>query len=148
MSARVERSYPIWGGCITAGLYLILSGRFAFVSRGALPNLFTAVVSVSAIAVGFLATAESILFSLENKRVTKFLKDADGFKSLVDYLMNAIHLSFALAALSSLALLLEPRAGLWWYRYAFATWLFILTAAALSYYRVVNIFARILRLPD
>jgi hypothetical protein len=148
MKAAFERRYPLVGGGIVAFGYLLMYKRFDFVSRDALPNLFTAMVSVSAIAVGFLATAQSILFSLENKRVTQFLKDAGAFKSLVDYMMEAIHLSFVLAALSAFALLVDAKAHRWWCPFGFAIWLFILSFAGLAYYRVVSIFANILRSPD
>jgi hypothetical protein len=153
MRATFERSYPVVGSVVVAATYLKLHGEFGFVSRDALANLFTAIVSVSAIAVGFLAAAQSILFSLESKRVTQFLKDAGAFNSLVDYMMQAIHVSFTLAAISAFALLVDVRTGRWWHPYGFAIWLFFLCFAALAYYRVVSIrvvsiFTRILRLPD
>jgi hypothetical protein len=148
MKASFERHYPLVGGGVVALGYLLLHKTFDFVSRDALTNLFTAMVSVSAITVGFLATAQSILFSLENKRVTKFLKDAGAFKSLVDYMMDAINLSFVLAALSAFALLVDPKVHRWWYPFGFAIWLFILSFAGLAYYRVVRIFTEILRSPD
>jgi hypothetical protein len=148
MTANFERRYPLVGGGLVALGYLLMYKKLDFVSRDALTNLFTAMVTVAAIAVGFLATAQSILFSLESKRVTHFLKEAGVFRSLVDYLMDAIHLSFALAALSAFALLVDPKAHRWWYPFAFATWLFILSFAGLAYYRVVSIFSQILRSPD
>jgi hypothetical protein len=72
MRAMFERFYPVVGSAIISLGYFQLHDRFDFISRDALGNLFTAIVSVSAIAVGFLATAQSILFSLDNKRVTHF----------------------------------------------------------------------------
>jgi hypothetical protein len=148
MNVSLERRYPLIGsGIVTIG-YLLIHRKLGFVSREALTNLFTAMVGVSAIAVGFLATAQSILFSLENRRVTQFLKDAGAFNSLIDYMMQAIHLSFILAALSAFALLVDPKAQRWWYPYAFAAWLFTLCFAGMAYYRVVSIFARILRSSD
>lgn len=143
-----ERWYPFLGGIATCGLYLLFFKNFAFVSRDALPNLFTAVVGVSAIAVGFLATAQSILISLETRRAVKFLKEANGFSRLVNYMMAATHLSFVLAALSAFALLLDPKAPRWWYHYAFSAWLLMLAWAGLAYYRIVSIFETILRSPD
>ncbi|HEY1659952.1 MAG TPA: hypothetical protein VGG14_16485 [Candidatus Sulfotelmatobacter sp.] len=148
MKATFERNYPRVGSVVVAAGYLLIHGNFDFISRDALTNLFTAMVSVAAIAVGFLATAQSILFSLESKRVTQFLKDAGSFKALVDYMMEAIHLSFALAAISAFALLIDPKAHRWWYPFGFAAWLFVLSYAGLGYYRVVSIFAAILRSPD
>jgi type III secretory pathway component EscU len=148
VSQKREKYYPLACGAVITAAYLLLWDKFAFVSRTALTGLFTAVVSVSAIAVGFLATAESILLSLESKRVMKFLKEANSFNALVDYMMSAIHLSFALAAFSAFALLVGPDAHLWWYKYAFALWLFVLSTASFSYYRIVSIFAKILRSPD
>jgi hypothetical protein len=148
MKAMVERSYPVIGSLIVTLGYLRFQDHFDFVSRDALGNLFTAIVSVSAIAVGFLATAQSILFSLENKRVTQFLKSAGAFNSLVNYMMEAIHVSFALAGISAFALLVDLKTPRWWHPYGFAVWLFFLCLAALDYYRIVSIFTRILRSPD
>lgn len=148
MRAIVERSYPVVGSLIVTLGYLKFHDHFGFVSRPALGNLFTAVVNVSAIAVGFLATAQSILFSLENKRVTQFLKSAGAFNSLIDYMMEAIHISFALAGISAFALLIDLKTPRHWHIYGFAAWLFFLCLAALDYYRIVSIFTRILRSPD
>lgn len=98
MKLWVERSYPaIFGVLAGAGYYLVFKDR-------ALPSSFNelmaAVISVAAIAVGFLATAKSILISIENTEIIKKMKGVKYYDHLLDYMMFATWTSFILAALS------------------------------------------------
>lgn len=109
-------------------------------------ELFSAVISVSSIAVGFLATAKSIMLSLDKRRVIKQLKDIGVYGTLLSYLMTAVNWSFATAIITALALFFDTsKATPVWYSYAFSAWLFVAITAAVSCYRVIRIFYKILR---
>lgn len=145
--AWFERSYHWLGGVGVTVLLFFLVPVFPVPADSA-PSLFSAVVSLSAIAVGFLATAKSILFTIDKKRIISQLKTAGKFNTLVDYLMMAVHWSFGLAVATSLCFVIDLKNPATWHRYVFAGWFFVLSTAALAYYRVVHIFAKILRLSD
>jgi len=147
MTEPVERWYPAFGGLVLCGAYFVLRRRLQLPPE-ALANLFTTVVSVSAIAVGFLATAQSILFSIEDKRAIKFLKDAGKFGALINYMMSVVNLSFLLAAASAVGLLINWKEESKWHSYGFTLWVLLSGTAASSYYRVVSIFSAILRSTD
>jgi len=71
MSGRVERWYPLVSGVILTLCY------FLFLRKYPLPNsikdLFSAITNLSGITIGFLGTAQSILFSIDKKYVIQQL---------------------------------------------------------------------------
>jgi len=142
---------PCGGSCLTLAAYLLywcVSWRvrgWPPVSRS-VKDLLVATVSVSAIAVGFLGTAKSILISMGNRKIVKQLKDAGYYGQVIDYLMAAINLAFALAIGSAAALLLDigllpPHC----YVVVFGLWLLLAAWTAFTCYRVIRVFAKILR---
>src|SRR4051794_26652985 len=60
-------------------------------------DLLGAVINVSAIGAGFLATAKSILFSIQNSQVVLRLKSGGQYEVFVGYFMTAINASLAVA---------------------------------------------------
>jgi hypothetical protein len=115
-------------------------------SMASFKELFSAVISVSSIAVGFLATSKSIMLSLDKRRVIRQLKDIGVYGTLLSYLMTAVNWSFATAIFTALALFVDTsRKVPDWYPNAFAVWIFVTITAALSCYRVIRIFYKILR---
>jgi hypothetical protein len=124
-----------------------------FLRRHAFPptlhDLFTAVISVSAIAVGFLATAKTILLALEERPIIVSLKQSGYYKWLIAYILEAIYWSFALAGVSAAGLLLtfakRGAAQDWEHAFFLAIWAFLLAGAGLSYFRVVRVLSKILR---
>ncbi|MEQ8467683.1 hypothetical protein [Coleofasciculus sp. E1-EBD-02] len=113
-----------------------------------LKDLLSAVTNLSGIAIGFLAAAQSILFSLPRKYVIQQLKKAGMYSRLLNYFMTAIQWSFVLAVISAFGLLIDFTKSQSWHSLAFSVWLFILTTASLSYYRVIEVFTALLRAPD
>jgi hypothetical protein len=113
-----------------------------------LHDLLGATISVGAIAVGFLATAKSMLLSISKSRVVRELKNAGHFKRLTGYFMTAIRWSFLLAALSALGLLFDLDGNKQPHPWLFGLWVFTLVAASACCYRVINLFAMILMSPD
>jgi hypothetical protein len=53
-----------------------------------------------------------------------------------------------LAAASALCFVIDLKKPAEWHRWAFAGWFFVLFTAALACYRVIHIFAKILRSED
>lgn len=143
MALLFEKWYPITTAALAGAFYLLFLR-----DRGVpetLHEVFGAAVNVSAIAVGFLATAKSILISLDDKRVITHLKQTGKYSVFVNYLLRATQYSFALALLSGCALAVRLSSSRPWQVYVFAAWLFFLVASLLSYYRVIHVFAKILR---
>lgn len=143
MSGRVERWYPLVSGVILTLCY------FLFLRKYPLPNsikdLFSAITNLSGITIGFLGTAQSILFSIDKKYVIQQLKVTGVYNKLINYFMTAIKWSFALGIISIFCLILNFETMDAWHCLLFFAWLFVLTTTALSCYRVIDVFAGILR---
>lgn len=137
-----ERWYPLGGG-IVAGISVFLFRDFIYLPE-TLKELFPVVISISAIAVGFLATAKSILLSLEDRPVIRHLKELGGYNDLIQYLLTAVNWSLIASVVSAVFLLLLPKRETWWYVDSFAIWAFVTVTAVLTCYRVIRIFSRIL----
>jgi hypothetical protein len=137
-----ERWYP-YGFGIAVGIG-VFSVRELFSLPDTLKELFPVVISISAIAVGFLATAKSILLSLDERPVVRHLKQLGGYDVLVWYLLTAVNWSLIASLVSALFLLFMNNRDTWLYRDAFAVWAAITTIAILTCYRVIRLFARIL----
>jgi hypothetical protein len=147
MPLWAERSYPIMGAAIVGVVYVVFFRTHAFPST--LHDLFAAVISVGAISVGFLATAKTILISLNDRPVIKKLRESGYYRWLVEYIVEAINWSFAVAALSAGGLLLrfakEGTDQSWEHALFLTIWWFGLAGAGLAYFRVVRVLGKVLR---
>lgn len=143
MSKKTEKWYPLAIGIII-GLccYLVLLGNSL---PSSLKELFSAATTLSGIAIGFLGSAESILFSISETNVIKQLKNTNRYKILINYFMDAINWSFLLAVLSLIGLFIDFATFQPWHSIAFSFWALTLVTAGLSCYRVIDVFALILR---
>lgn len=150
MWLAIERWYPLALGIIAAILY-----RFTPASEYQPPEtlsaLMAAVVSVGGIFVGFLATAKSILVSIDDKEIVKKLKKARYYRAVIAYIRLAILWSFALTIYSAAALLVDfkgtqatPFQWQPWHATLFSVWIFLLVGSIASYYRVAQIFYGVL----
>ena len=144
MGRTLEKFFPFLVGAIALALYVASRGRIPFSPPEALRDLFAAIINVSAIAVGFLATAKSILVSLEDKPIVRMLKDAGYYSDLVRYLMTATQLCFGLAIASALLVLLDFKTAAFWNHFAFGVWVFLTATAATACARVIRVFGRVL----
>lgn len=147
MSLIVERWHPFVIGMVVAIVYLSVRPLSSHVLPDTLPTLLSAIVSVAAIAVGFLATAKSILISADDKPIIKRAKEAGVYRRIVLYFRAAISWSFALSIASVLALLFDYR-GLktwdWPHAIGTAAWLWLATGAILSYLRIARLWYTVL----
>jgi len=139
-----EQWYPLLGGVtITAVLFYVVSD-FPVTAEAA-PSLFSAIVSISAITVGFLATAKSILVSIDDKPIIANLKRLGMYDRLITYLLSAIYWSFALAVVSSVCFIVDLKNPVWWHPWLLFLWLFVLVTAGFTCFRVIHLFGKILR---
>lgn len=145
----LERNYPIALASAGAAIYLAvpLFRHYAF-EPDACNALFAAMVSVSGIAAGFLATTKSIFFAIGERRVMRLLRNANLFERLVDYQLVAVNLSFLLAFASAAMLLIELHPWSRWSSCIFGVWLFIAIWASTTCYRVVRLLGLVLRYPE
>jgi hypothetical protein len=148
MGMRTEKWFPIVVGTVAAMLYFLMFRGYAITDS--VQNLLLAIVSIAAIAVGFLATAKSILISIDDKLIVQRLKRVGYYKILVDYLLGAVWWSFGLSILSTACILVDWKdpGGAWWNRLLLAAWIFVLTTAMLACGRVIYIFGKLLRTED
>jgi hypothetical protein len=146
MALRIERWWPVSLGIIASVVYWSVFRDFKPAAER--KDVLGATLSIGAIAVGFLANAKAILFSIDKKRVIVQLKDSRYYGYLVDYLMSAVRWSFVLAIISAAGLVVELGKHERWYSVGRAFWVFVLFAGMASYYRVVHVFGTILRSSD
>lgn len=145
MKLTWEKNYPK----VLAGVALLVAW-FAFPHlphTGHAEPLLSSTINLAGIAIGFLATAKAIVYSLGSSRLMKAYRDLGYTKHLADYFMSAIYWSFFLAALSAACLVLRgsvphmAKLGLE------AVWVAILVGALAAYHRILMIFQLILRSP-
>ena len=146
MRGQFERWYPLISGLLVAVSYFIFFRNYPLPTS--LKDLLSAVTNLSGIAIGFLAAALSILFSLPRKYVIQQLKVTGMYSKLLNYFIAAIQWSFGLAVLSAIGLLIDFSKSQYWHSTVLGIWLFFLVTALLSYYRVIEVFVAILRAPD
>lgn len=139
-----ERWYPlVLSTVFTIGTGLLFI-RLDLDIPKTIKDLLTAATTLSGIVIGFLAATQAILFSIENSQVILHLKQGGMYRKLINYLMDAIHWSLLLAIISSIGLFLDLTTPKPWYIYPFFVWSFCSAAAALSCYRVIRLFNKIL----
>ena len=145
MNSIIERWYPLTIGTLAALISFDLERRYSFRLPPSMKDVLTATTTLSSIIVAFLAAVQAILFSINHERVIKNLKQASVYKTLVNYLMDAIHWSILLAVISSAGLFLDFSLSQQWYSYAFCIWIFVLGVAFSSCYRIIKLFNKILK---
>lgn len=141
--SELEKWLPYIIGFIFTLLYYLLSDKKTL--PDSLKDIFSAATSFSSITIGFLATAMSILLSIDNNHIIRELKNVKIYYKLIDYFMDAIKISFIVALLSLLGLFLDLKATKSWYFLAFHVWLFFLITSGSCSYRIIDVFAKILR---
>lgn len=141
--SKLERWYPFVFGVVSVVCY------FTFFKNHSFPKSFNDVFStsttLSGIAIGFLITAKSILFSIDEKYIIQQLKSTQTYRKLINYFMSAIRASFILAFVSLLCLFVDFTNPQLLHKILFASWLFSLFVAGSSCYRVIDAFADILK---
>jgi hypothetical protein len=91
-----------------------------------------------------LVTAKSMLISISNSRVVKWLKETGTYITTIQYFSDAVNWSIFSAVLSSLLLLLDFQNPLKYILAGIVIWVFSMTSALLAMYRVIRLLTKIL----
>lgn len=138
-----EGYFPVLLGVIAVAFYYVIPfGQSICHGFG---KLLESSITISSIAVGFLAAAKSILISLDDKLVVQNLKKVGHYERLISFFIKAIYACFFLTLFSSGLLLFEFKQLNWWKEVAIGTWLFMAILSAASCLRIINLFSKILR---
>ena len=144
MGIQIERAYPCVFGVLAGALYYWF--RDLVVLPDTFSELLAAVLTISGIAVGFLATAQSIIYSRDEGEVIKKLKQVDYYKNVVHYIGVAIHGAFVLGIASTVLILWNPDLDQSTIaRWTFGVWLALLVTMAACCYRVIQILHKIMK---
>ena len=140
-----ERWYPLLFGVVALVFYVSLERNFSYSLPESLDNVFSTSTTLSGIVIGFLITAKSILFSIDDKYIIKKLKETNTYNKLINYFMSAIQYAFILAFISLFGLFLDFKSPSLFHKITFAIWIFSLVTASSSCYRVIDVFSGILK---
>ena len=139
-----EKNYPLLFSLVLTGIF----GSFhKFIDLLKISEtLFPVIVSISAIAVGFLLTAKSILVSIDDRKIILHLKQMGLYSSLVGYLIHAVRWCFATVVVTALGMLLGQHSMPWYLTFIYlTTWVFVTGMAGGCCFRIVSIFSSILK---
>lgn len=147
LGERFEKFYPVFFGlCALAFIPQapwIIAHRSSIAS--ATTKLFSPALNLSAIAIGFLATSQSILISLKDSASIEQMKN-DGYHGLfVDFLSSATTLSFLLAVTSGVFSALDFTKLDTVHGYLQVAWLGLCFTTLSCYYRAVSLLPYVLR---
>jgi|GEM_PF-3752119 len=134
---------PFLIGIVASLLYL------KFFDGSVVPNTIERVLggtlTLSAIFIGFLSTSLSIILSIDERYIVKQLKNTSQYKSLINLFLNTIRLCFVLLFISLGGLFIDFANYQIWHNKYIALWLAILLFTILSLYRIIALFAKILK---
>jgi len=140
MGLTIEKFYPLFLS-IVAGLFYFLFGS-KFNHAKSLDTLFTTLISISSIMMGFMLTSKSILFSIQDNDAVRRLKSSDGYQCLIRYILDSIHSCLLLAVYSGFCLFYSVTID---NTYLMSLLIFAISYAALSFYRSSRIFYKLLK---
>lgn len=105
-------------------------------------DLYQAAMGIGAIVVGFLATAKSIIISVDDKPAISELKKIGHYSRLMGFFMYAIWTAFFVSVASAVLVICSTESGLT-YRVLFVVWSVLLGAATAACVRVLRVFGMI-----
>ncbi len=140
MVARtLDRFYPVGIALICTALFTIYRTIIPIGSMG--QALFSSALNIAAVAIGFLASSQAILFAISGSAPIQWLKDANRYDSLIAYLMEAIYASIFLGVTSAANLMIQPSSR----TILVALWIFTSCWALLACQRLIRLMNIILR---
>src|SRR5688572_29927352 len=108
MRKPLEQGYPYAVATVAGVSVVLLLLRFDLPMREG-NRLLEPIITISSIAVGFLATALAVLVSTEKSEFIEQLKRIDEYKLLLGYFHAAIRWCFAVSIASALTMVVGPR---------------------------------------
>ena len=130
-------------GTIASLLYLKFFGSSAI--PGSITTVLGGTFTLSAIFIGFLTTALSIILSIDEKYIVKQLKNTKQYNKLINLFLGTVKWCFGLLFVSLTGLFINFNNYLFWHNWYFALWVAVLLFTVLSFYRIISLFAEILR---
>lgn len=143
MRSNIERWFPLITSLFMCAFFYS-TGKNNLISDS-LKDVLSASITFNSITIGFLATSMSILVTVENTRIIKQLKEAKVYSKLINYFTAAIEASFVSVVLSLTGLFIDLKHIEKIYTLAFLIWIFFLIYSGLTCYRVIILFAKILK---
>jgi hypothetical protein len=139
-----------WSPLAAASADAILLGMVVHFRGVTIPADFTVLVAVSievaAIAIGFLATAQTILLSLEHRPMIRMLRASGDFDRLIVLSLRAIHWCFGVIVLSAAVLLIDMlQVSAQLLPYSIAFWSASILGGFVACFTVLRIFGIVLR---
>lgn len=148
MKLKVEKRYPFWISLlIGVGGYLFF---YKIPISNKISDLFSALLNVSAIGIGFLGTSMGILYTMSKDWIIRALKDTEKnyYKITINYFLKAIYASSFMALMNCIGLLLDWNIKLNGnHQVIFSLWLSSCILSILTYQRIISIFSLILKFP-
>ncbi|MGB8356110.1 MAG: hypothetical protein WCD79_19590, partial [Chthoniobacteraceae bacterium] len=129
MSRHLERIYPYFFPLVIAVWFWSLEKPFP---KGA--EILSASITLGAIFVGFLATSQSIVISLQSAKM-ELLKKTKYFPLLLTYLQEAIFVALAYCVLCLGAFFSDLNHPLFWFG---PVWIFLTGATLLTFLRIAQ----------
>lgn len=147
MTRNFEKIYPLTLGVLAPMTYWVLFRDTIFS-----PNIvvvYQSVINVSAITIGFLITAQSILVALDSREIISRMKEYKMYGEMLRYFSFTINISLILCVLSGLILLTDTvnksvSMQVATHQFLFYVWLFCLVTTIFSFVRIARIFGSIL----
>lgn len=145
-TAGISKHYPIIIGALAAFGYLLLFEHYPkYALTKGLRDLITASITISAIGIGFLATAKATIMSLASSKIVKWLKEAGAYTSIIICFMDAVEFCIASTLISGLLLLIDFQDPPKYFLCGVAIWVFATTSALVATYRIIRLFSKILQ---
>lgn len=133
-NAHLIFGIPLW-------ISLLLLKYFKIIPLDPNNDIYTGMLNITAISIGFLLTAKSIIFTVADTLIIKRLKDAEYkgvtyYEVLMSYFNSAIEWSFSLTVLSFIGLFTNCE------KHFFAFWLFVSISTAIVCYKIIKIYLK------
>ena len=145
MNRSVEDYYPSVAGILVGLGISYAEKKWQLRLSTTAPQLFSAAINVSAIAIGFLATSQSILLTIPDSKLVSAMRKTQHFTRLVGFISSAIQYSFVLAILSAASLAIDFSAVTTWHRWVLLLWTILAMTSVFAYYRVIGLLLKVLQ---
>ena len=137
LKRSIERWYPLALAAIATGLTL-WKWPHLYTTLDA-SGVFQTAITVSAITVGFLATAKSVLISGRG-RILKAMRKQGTLATFVSYLTSASKAAFASVALSGICVVINWQQADCRHTALFSAWTFVGVLTAALSWRAIHVF--------
>lgn len=144
----VQRYYPSTLGFLGAVAMYVVAKNYPNSALKNIKELLSAALSIDAIVVGFVATAKSIIVSMDGRRPVENAKRKRSWGLVISYTSDAVNVSVVGMALSAVLLVVDLSHPTDWHRLVVAVWMGLLVATVSAYHRVALALSHLLRALD